>query len=69
MLKRLTILGKIAQYSSIAIIVTAVSVWVYFFIGIKNKTLCSDIPYGITPFGREDVGRTVLNFFMYIPVF
>lgn len=52
LLNKLTALSKVAAFGSFAIILTAVSIFAYFFVGLKNKSVCNDIPYDFSAFGK-----------------
>ena len=52
LLNKLTALSKIAAFGSFAILLTAFSIFAYFFVGLKNKSVCNNIPYDFSAFTK-----------------
>lgn len=68
LIKNLAILGKISYISIVAIIITAVTIFVYFFVYLDRRQLCGATqPYGIRMLPDATPAMRLLYFIMYIP--
>lgn len=68
MLRSLSVLSKISNISGLAIFVSAVSIVVYYFIGLANgKQLCDGVTYGIELFPHKSAWEQIMLYMQYIP--
>ena len=71
LLKSLHFLLKISTYAGVIIFIFVITIVVYFFMHVGDKTLCSydghDIKYSLPSFPRVGMFESIMFFFMYIP--